>query len=149
MTNSDPFHEAKEARQTVRREYSATNSINAATAYTVVHASEAAVRALYTVATSSNFPYEKFAHHVPERLVTDLGLGAFYSKECTGFLSRITGYALQDARFEKTRAFEQHTDTNAAGRGKELMDGLNCFVDETENLAKNPAALQAIRSWKP
>ena len=146
MTNSDPFHEAKEALQTVQREYSATNSINAATAYVVVHAAETAVRNLYTFATSGSFPYYKFTHHAPEQLVTSLGLAPFYSPKMQTFLGKLTGYAPQDVRYESTRAFQDHTDPKTAGRGKELVDGVTRFVEETETLAANPAVLQAIRS---
>ncbi len=146
MTHWDPFHEAKEALQTVQREYTATNSINAATAYTVVHAAETAVRNLYTFATSANFPYDKFPHHVPERLVESLGLAPFYSPKMQTFLGKLTGYAPQDVRYESTRAFQDHTNPKSAGRGKELMDGVTRFVEESEILAKNPAALEAIRS---
>jgi hypothetical protein len=146
MTNPDPFHEAKEALQTVQREYTATNSINAATAYTVVHAAETAVRNLYTFATSANFPYGKFPHHVPERLVESLGLAQFYSPKMQTFLGKLTGYAPQDVRYESTRAFQDHTDPKSAGRGRVLVDGVTRFVEETERLAKHPAALQAIRS---
>ncbi|MCZ6546862.1 MAG: hypothetical protein O6837_01920 [Deltaproteobacteria bacterium] len=149
MTKSDPFHEAQEAVQTAEREYTATGSINAATAYTVVHAAETAVRELYTVATGTDFPHDKFEpSHVPETLVTNLGLAVFYSPESQTFLGKLTGYAPQNVRYENTRAYQLHTDPKAAGRGKDLVDGITRFVEETENLAKNPAALKAIRSAK-
>src|SRR5262245_10983046 len=126
MINPDPFHEAKQALETVQREYTATNSINAVTAYTVVHAAETAVRNLYTVATSANFPYDKFPHHVPERLVASLGLAPFYSQKVNTFLGKLTGYALQDVRYEGTKALAIHMDPQSAGRGKELVDGVTC-----------------------
>ena len=151
MKNQDPFHEAKESLQTVQREYTATGSINAATAYTVVHAAENAIRELYTVATSANFPYdhEQFRNHVPEKMVRNLGLGQYYSPQTQTFLGQLTGYAPQDIRFENTRAFKDHTNPKSAGRGKELLDGLTQFIEETEKLQKNPAVLQTIRSWNP
>ena len=59
---------------------------------------------------------------------------------------RFSGKTLQDVRYESTPAFADHTDHQSAALGKELVDGVTCFVQETEKLAKNPAALQAIRS---
>jgi hypothetical protein len=149
MANSDPFHEAKESLQTVRREYTATSSINAATAYTVAHTAETAVRNLFTFVTGADFPYEQFPHHVPERIVAELGLLQFYSPEMKAFLGKMTGYALQDVRFENTRAFQDHTDIKATGRGKYLVDGLTQFVEATVALQNNAGALRTIKSWKP
>jgi len=149
MADRDPFHEAMESLHTVQREYTATNSINAVTAYTVSHTAETAVRNLFTFATGTNFPYDRFPHHVPEKIVANLGLLPFYSPEMNGFLGKVTGYALQDVRFENTRAFHDHTDVKAVERGRYLMSGLTQFVKETVALQNNVDALQAIRSWKP
>ena len=149
MANSDPFHETKENLQTVQREYTATNSINAATAYTIAHTAETAVRNFFTFATGANFPYGQFPHHVPEKIVAELGLLQFYSPEMKVFLAKMTGYALQDVRFENTQAFKHHTDVKAIGRGKYLVDGLTQFVEETVELQNNAGALQRLKSWKP
>lgn len=131
----------------MRREFTTCNSINAATTFAVVHACETAVRELYGVAVGSPFPHEDFRpNHVPESLATRLGIISFYSQESRSFLSRLTGFALQDVRYEGTRAFQQHTAKESAGRGRELLDGATHLIDETEKLADDAGAVQAIRA---
>lgn len=146
MTAVDPFHEAKQTLERARREYTSINSLIAATAFHPVHACDLALRALYTVATEEPFPHENFKPwYQPLRLTEGLGLTAYYSSETQEFLRKVQGYAQDAARYEGTQAYMNYTKPKAAGRAKELVNGAERFITETQSLANLSVVLETVR----
>lgn len=146
MRTPDPFHEAKQALNSARVEYSAVGSLSLASALTPVHACDLAIRELYTLATGALFPYDRFVpQHQPGRLVEALAIRSYYSNESQRFLDKLQGYALHDARYEGTQPYKDYTNPKSAGKAKEVIDGAERFIRETESLANNHAVLDTTR----
>lgn len=142
----DPFHEAKQTLESARREYSSVSSLTAASAFLPVHACDQALRALYSMATDEPFPHSRFKpFHQPFSLAKDLGLTLYYCSRTQTFLKKLQGYAQDEARYEGTQAFKGYTGAKSAGRAKELLDGAERFITETQSLAGLPMALNTIR----
>jgi hypothetical protein len=147
MSTFDPFHEAKIAIGTVERELTAVSTINIHVANIANQACESAVRGLYKSATGNDFPYHDFQPcHVVESVVTKLGVKAFYSPESQRFMGRLTGWAPQEARYESTQAYKNHTKPSTSNRGQELLSGVTKFVGETESLAKRSDVVSTVQS---
>lgn len=146
MTTVDPFHESKQTLESARREYTSINSLTAATAFHPVHACDLTVRALYRVATAQPFPHEHFKPwHQPLRLIENLGLTAYYSRESQEFLRKVQGYAQDVARYDGTQAYVDYTKPKAADRAKELVNGAERFITETQSLASSSVVIDTVR----
>lgn len=146
MRPPDPFHESKQTIESAVREYSAIGSLTAETAFHPVRACEQALRELYTVATGATFPHDRFKpSHQPFGLAEDLGLITHYSSQTQVFLKKLQGYAQHVARYEGTQAYKSYTGPKAAGRAKELLEGAEYFITETQSLAGLPAVLDTVR----
>jgi hypothetical protein len=142
-----PFREAREALNLVRREYTSVGSLNVMAANAANQACENSLRSLYEVATGQPFPYEEFKpFHKAELIADRLGIKEHYSKESQLFLQQLTGYALDDARFEGTQAYIDHTKASAQNRAKDILKGSERFVEESEQLSKNEEVLNVIRN---
>jgi len=142
-----PFHEAKEALNLARREYTSVGSLNVMAANAANQACENSLRSLYEVATGLTFPYEDFKpFHKVERIADRLGIKEYYSNESRLFLKQLTGYALDETRFEETQAYVDHTKTSAENRAKDILAGTERFVEESEQISKNEEILDVIRS---
>jgi hypothetical protein len=144
------FHEANEALHTVKREFTQASSLNAVTAYVANQACENAFRGIWMTATSTDFPYEAFRpHHRPDIWARESGLYPFYSRTIQVFLDKMEGWVLNDVRHVGSQPYICHTSPNAAQRGKEIINGVAGFIDETRNLATKPDALSILRNYKP
>ncbi|MGH7381076.1 MAG: hypothetical protein ACREKR_02465 [Candidatus Methylomirabilales bacterium] len=144
---TDPFHEAREALNLAKREYTSVNSLNVMATYTVNQACENAVRALWQLSTGSAFPHEEFRpFHKPAAYVRGLGIEVYYSAETQAFLKKLEGFGLDEARYEGTQAYKDHTKPSAQYRGNELIARTERFIRETEELSKRQDVLAAIRA---
>lgn len=144
----NPFHEAREALNVAKREFMAVNSLSVVAAYATNQACENSVRALWQVAIKEPFPHEYFKpFHKPASYVQQLGLEQYYSAPSKEFLAKLHGYALDDARYEGTQAYKDHTKPIAISRGQELIKGTERFIAETEQLATNEEVLRAIQDF--
>jgi hypothetical protein len=132
--------------ETVRRDFTSVGTLTAPMATAALTACEQAVCGLYRAATSSDFPFQKFARHKPGAWVNSLSLVSYFSYDSQQFISRIDGFSLDKLRFESEPAFQQYTRPTSAGRGAEIVVGTIRFVDDATALAANSAALSAIRS---
>ena len=142
----DPFHEAREALNLAKREYTSVNSLNVMAAYSINQACENAVRALWQISTGIPFPHEEFRpFHKPAAYLSHLGIEPYYSEQTQAFLGKLAGFALDEARYEGTQAYMDHTKPSAGYRGKELIIGAERFLTETEQLAKREDVLSIIR----
>lgn len=145
---TDPFHEAHEALNLAKREDTSVSSLSVMAAYAVNQACENAVRALWQLSTGSSFPHEEFRpFHKPAAYVRGLGIEVYYSPEMQAFLKKLEGFALDEARYEGTQAYKDHTKLSAQYRGKELIEGTERFIRETEELSKRQDVLAAIREF--
>ena len=143
----DPFHEAKEALNVAKRGFIEVNSLSVVAAYATNQACENSVRALWQIATGEPFPHKHFKpFHKPTSYVQRLGLETYYSASSKEFLDKLHGYALDEARYESTQAYKDHTKPTAAYRGQELIKGTERFIAETEQLATEEKILRTIRS---
>ena len=146
---NDPFHEAKEAFNTGYKYYTSVGSLNAMAAYSMNQACENAVRALWIIATGEPFPYAKFKPlHKPAKYVEHFGLHPLYSTETRLFLSKLTGFALDDVRYEESQAFRNHTKEISGNRAKEIVVGTEKFLRETEKLSSDHSALELIVNYR-
>ena len=145
---NDPFHEAKVALADAKFGWVQANSVSACSAYTINHACESAFRALYQISTGDPFPHESFKpSHKPASYVQQTGLILHYSTETRGFISKLSGYALDRVRYEGTQAYKDHTKPTAANRGPILIEGTGRFIAETEQLAKNKEVRRKIKTF--
>lgn len=142
-----PFHEAWECLGTAKRELFAVNSLNQAGTYAVVNGCENALRTLYETATGEGFPHPRFRDewHKPAPLARAIGAFDFYSPETQNFLTKYEGANLADVRFEDSQAYRAHVSPKAAPRAKELVEGAERLVRETEEMAARPEVLDAVR----
>ena len=148
MNMKDPFHEAKEALNIARREYTSVSSLSVMAANATNQACENSIRSLWKVATGKPFPHDKFKpFHKPALDVEKLGIKKYYSEQSQHFLDKLTGYALDDARFEDTQAFIDHTKPKSTCRGVELINGTERFINESEQLSHNDDVLNRIRNF--
>ncbi len=145
----DPFHEAREALNLTKREYTSVSSLNVMAAYATNQVCENAVRALWQISMGIPFPHEEFTpFHKPAAYVRHLGIESYYSDQTQAFIRKLEGFALDEARYEGTQAYIDHTKPSAEYRGKELIDGSERFLEETEQLAKREEVLSKIREFK-
>ena len=143
---TDPFHEAKEALSVAKREHAAVSSLNVMAAYTTNQACENAVRTLCQIAIGSPLPHKEFKpFHKPAVYVRRIGIESEYSEKTQVFLGKLDGFALDDARYESTQAYKEHTKSSAQHRGKELIEGTERFLLETIELSKKEEVLSIIR----
>jgi hypothetical protein len=145
LTYPELFHEAKEALKSVVREYTEINSLTVGTAYNGQHACELAVRGLWHTAVGTPFPYAEASAHSPNRWVTELGIGGYYSPETQTFLDTLTGYGLHEARYAQGQAYIDHVKPTARGRAKHIVQGVRRMLEETEALAQRPGILEVVR----
>lgn len=143
---SDPFHEAKEALATVKREFTQVGSLNAVTTFSASLACETAVAVLWREATSSDFPYQKFPRHKPGQWVGALGIKQYYTPETQRFIQKFDSYAPDKIRYDTTHAFREHIRPESSGRGKEIVVGVERFVGETEHLLSSSDVLNTLRA---
>ena len=147
-TMKDPFHEAKVALLFSAEWNYAVNSVCATAAYSINQSCENSVRALYETATGNDFPHEKIKpSHKPASWLQQAGVIFFYSTESRKFLDKITGYDLDEVRYEGTQAYKDHIKPTAANRGKVLIEGTKRFIEETEQLTKNEDVMRKIRDF--
>jgi hypothetical protein len=143
---SDPFHEAKQALNSAKVEFTATNSLSLVGAFAPLHAADLALRDIYTLATGTPFPHDRFKpQHQPGGLVDALGIKSYYSLDSQLFLNKLTGHALQDVRYEGTQAYKNYISTVSSGLAAELIKGAEQFTQETEALATNQNVLNTIK----
>ena len=143
---SKPFHEPKYVLNCAKIEYTATSSLGLYSAFAPVHACDLALRKLYGVATGAPFPYEKFQpFHQPSRLVDSLGIRNEYSSSSQAFLDRLQGYAMQEVRYEGTRAYLNYTSPHSKDLAGELIHYAEQFIQETEAISGKPYVLNIIR----
>lgn len=144
---TDPFHEAKQALRSAEIEFTTTGSLSLYAAGGPVHACELALRELYSLATGTQFPHDRFKpHHQPERLAESLGIKGFFSKDSQRFLNQLVGHALQDARYEGSQAFIDYTTRTSSGFAADLIRGSNRFLQETQVLASDQSVLDEIKN---
>jgi len=147
MGSKDIFHEAKEALDVAEQRYTSVGSLNVIAANAVNQACENSLRALYEAATGMPFPYERFRpFHKPELIANSLGITRFYSEKSQNFLKRLTGYALDDARFEGSQAYIDHTKGTSAGRSNQLIIDGKTFLLESEKLSTDIEVIKTIQS---
>ena len=143
---TDPFHEAKEALSVAKREYAAVSSLSVMAANAANQACENAVRTLCQIAIGSPLPHQDFKpYHKPAAYVLRIGIESEYSEKMQAFLGKLNGFALDDARYESTQAYKEHTKSSAQQRGKELIEGTERFLLETIDLSKKEEVLSIIR----
>ena len=145
----DLFHEAKEALELAKREYTSVGSLSTIAAYSTNQACENSVRAIWKFATGNQFPHKDFKpFHKPTNYIKQIGLYSCYSNKTQNFLEKLTGYALDDARYDNTQAYITHTNPKNKNRGQELIEGTSRFINETEHLMGNTKAVEAIRNYE-
>lgn len=146
MSHPDPFHEAKQALNSAKIEYSSVGSLSLVGAFSPLHACDLALRELYTVAVNKSFPHDAFKpHHQPGRLAEQLGIKTYYSRESQQFLDQLQGYALHEVRYEGTQAHQNYTSSKSAQLASHLIKGAERLIGETEKLSHDPRALDEIR----
>ena len=147
--SSDPFHEAREASQTVVREFTSVGSLNTTAAYAANQACEDSFRALWDIATGEPFPYGQFEpQHKTSVWVRRAGIYSNYSPESQNFLDKLEGWALDQVRYVGTQAYVDHTKPTAAYRSREIVRGTQRFVEESEVLAQRPDVLEKLREYR-
>lgn len=145
----DPFHEAKEALDVAKREYTSVGSLSVMAAYSVNQACENSVRAIWEKAIGCPFPHNDFRpFHKPEVHVQQIGLHSYYSSETQKFLAKLTGYALNNARYENTQAYLDYIKPEVVKRGSYLIEGTERFISETEQLSTDPNVLKVIQDYE-
>jgi hypothetical protein len=147
QNNNDIFHEAKQALNSAKIEFSQVGSLSLVSAFTPVHACDLAVRELYTLATNSSFPHDSYKpYHKPGILVDKLGIKFAYSTESQKYLDQLNGYAQEEARYNGTQAYKNYTNPKSIDRAGKLINGAERFIKETENLSHNQQILDVIRN---
>jgi len=144
----DPFHEAKVALNGAKRAFMEVNSLSVMDAYATNQACENSVRTIWQIATGEPFPHDQFKpFHRPASYIRRIGLEKYYSNRSKVFLAKLDGYALDEARYENTQAYKDHTKPTAGYRGSELIKGTERFIEETEQLATKEEVLQTIQDF--
>jgi hypothetical protein len=146
---TDPFHEAKEALDLSKREYTSVGSLSGVAAYSINQACENSIRTLWEIATGDQFPHDKFTpFHKPTAYVRRMGLFSYYSSETQSFLNMIEGLALDGVRYENTQAYKDYTNPKNKTKGKALINGTENFINETIELSRNPDVLNLVGKLK-
>ncbi len=150
MAERDPFHEARTSLGTLQREFTTNcGSLNVAVAYIAGEVCDQSMRAVYNIAMGETLPHALYRPpHNPLGLAQALGIERRYSPETRAFLTRLQGYALPAARFEGTKAYEQHVAPQAKGRARDLFDGATRCLAESEVLASDVDVLATVRANK-
>lgn len=142
----DPFHEARQALESARHEYSTVSSLSLVGVFSPVHACDLALRALFALATGEEFRHDDFKpYHQPTRLAEQLGIKGEYTKESQKFLDKLQGYALHEVRYPETQAYKNYVQTRSYDLAKEVMDGTDRFIVETEQLATRDSVVEIIK----
>lgn len=143
------FHEAAEALNLAKRDYTAVSSLNAMAANAVNQACENAVRALWEMSTGIPFSQDHFTpYHKPAVYVRRMGIESYYSAETRTFLAKLDGWVLDDVRYWHTQPYKDHTKPSAHGRGKEIIDGASRFLVESESLSARKDVQEVICRYK-
>jgi len=141
----DACHEAEIEFQNIKREYTAINSLTASSGATANLACEHAFRGLWFHATGEQFPYNKvLPHHKTEMHLRQIGVYEYYSSDTQIFLSKMTGYAFEEARYTETQQYKDHVKANSISRGYYIVHGTERFIVETRSLINDNRVLCMI-----
>jgi len=142
-------HETATAVESVKREYTAINSLTVGGGGIASLACEHALRSLWYHSTGETFPHEKILpHHKTGNHIKKIGIDNYLSKKSQIFILKMDGYAFEEAQYPNTQAYKDHTKPISSGRAKDILNGIEVFLNDIKEMTNNPEVRSKIIEFK-